>query len=593
MPRKQYRSILTMLAIFLLVVAACSPAEPTATPTSVPPTEAPTLEPTEAEAVEETEVAEEPTEEMTEVVTEEATEEMATEEATEEGVEVAMADVTEEATEEMAEVATEEATEEMATEEAMTEEPTEEVMAEEPTEEPTEEMMAEMTEEPTEEAMVEEAMTEEPTEEATEEMMAEMTEEPTEEAAMEATEEMMAEMGSSVMVSPDDAITIGLATILSGEGLVPLGEDIQRGVEIAIAERGGVTVDGQEFAVELDVQDDQCSAEGGQAVANRFVSDSSIVAVVGPTCSSACRASGPIFDDAGYTSISSSCTAPDLNDFSSFNRTAPSDLLQGAVAAEFIYNELGITQIATIHDGSPYGEGLVEVLTQRFEELGGEIVATGQVTVGDTDFRNLLDDISDSDPGLIYFGGFPAEAARLAEQRADAGLDDVPFMGADGILTSEYINLAGSAAEGTYASSAVAAESDAYTEFLTKYEDEYGLEPTGPYHAYGYDAANMVLDAIEAVGTIDDNGDLVVDRAALQEYIRAYGSDEPVAGLTGELSCDGTGNCATGGIGFFQAEGGEFVQVGAAAADETTMEATEEAMDEMEATEEATEEASE
>ena len=571
MKKMRLHYLLTLAIIFVLAVAACTPASPTAT--SVPPTDVP-------EVVEEAteEVAEEPTEEVVEEATEEVAEvaEEATEEATEEMAEepttVAMAEEpTEEATEEMAEEPTEEATEEM---------------AEEPTEEPTTVAMAE---EPTEEATVE--ATELPTEEATEEM----AEEPTEEAEMEATEEGTVDTTGTVMVSAGDEIVVGLATILSGEGLVPLGSDIQRGVELALAARPTVTVDGTEFSIVLDVQDDQCSAEGGQAVANRFASDGRVVAVIGPTCSSACRPAGPIFDAAGYTSISSSCTAQDLTapdtGFESFNRTTANDNLQGEVAAEFIYNELGITQIATIHDGSAYGEGLVGVLTETFTELGGEVVYADAVNVGDTDFRNLLDNVADADPGLIYFGGFPAEAARLAEQRADAGLEDVPLMGADGINTPEFVNLAGDAAEGTYASSPVAASSEAYDAFVAEYEEVYGTEPTAAFHAYAYDAAIMVLDAIESVGEIDENGDLVIDRAALRDYIRSYAA----SGLSGELACDGTGDCATGGIGFFQVTDGAFERIGDTAADETAeeaeveAEATEEA--EAEATEEATEEA--
>ena len=196
--------------------------------------------------------------------------------------------------------------------------------------------------------------------------------------AEEPMEEPMA-MGASVMVAPGDDVVLGLATILSGEGLVPLGADITRGVELALAERPTVTVGGEEFTVVLDVQDDQCSAEGGQTVANRFASDENVVAVMGPTCSSACRAAGPIFDEASYTMISSSCTGVDLTGFDSFNRTTPNDNGQGEQAVAFIYNELGITQIATIHDGSPYGEGLVAVLTEAFEALGGEVVASDQV----------------------------------------------------------------------------------------------------------------------------------------------------------------------------------------------------------------------
>jgi len=187
------------------------------------------------------------------------------------------------------------------------------------------------------------------------------------------------------------------------------------------------------------------------------------------------------------------------------------------------------------------------------------------VNVGDTDFRNLLDNVADAEPGLIYFGGFPAEAARLAEQREDAGLEEVPMMGADGIQTVEFTNLAGAAAEGVYASSPVPPASEAVQAFQARYEEEYGLEPTAAFHAYAYDAMNMILDAIEAVGEIDENGDLVVDRAALMQYIRTYGAEEPVEGLSGLLACDGTGECATGGIGFFQVVDGEYVAVPLAA----------------------------
>lgn len=365
-----------------------------------------------------------------------------------------------------------------------------------------------------------------------------------------------------VTVSADGEVVVGLGAALSGEGLAPLGEDIQRGAELALEQRPTVTVGGKEFPVRLDPQDDQCSAEGGQAIASRFVADPSIVALVGPMCSSACRAAAPVLDEAGYSSISPSCTAPDLttSDFTSFNRAVVSDAFQGRVAAEYIFNNLGLTQIATIHDGSPYGEGLVNVVTGRFQELGGEIVAADAVNVGDTDFRGLLDDFAAEEPELIYFGGFAAEAARLAQQRADAGLEDVIFMGADGIVTDEFINLAGDAAESVYASSAIPSGGNAeeVTAMLERYEETYGFEPTGPYHTQAYDAFNMILDAVEAVGEVDDAGSLTVDRAALAEYIRSVQGFE---GISGVLNCDGTGECSAADIGIKQVQEGAFVDI--------------------------------
>ncbi|MBK8028766.1 MAG: branched-chain amino acid ABC transporter substrate-binding protein [Chloroflexi bacterium] len=566
---------LVLLIVLALVVAACQPAA-TSTPTPRPPTEVPATEvpPTEA-------VAEAATEEATEAATEEAVVE-ATEVATEEAV-------VEAATEEATEVAmvVEAATEEAVVVAEATEAATEEAVVVEATEVATEEaVVVEATEVATEEAVVVE-----PTEEAT----VEPTVAPTEEA----TPEPVAEAAGAITFEPGQSLVIGVAVGLSGEGIAPLGVDIQRGVELALEDRPTVTVGGAEFAVTLDAQDDLCAAEGGQAVANRFSADATVIGVVGPMCSSACRAAAPIFDAAGYTTISPSCTAPDLtaSGYTSFNRAVVSDAFQGRIAAEYIYNVLGLTKIATIHDGSPYGEGLVNVVTARFTELGGEVVASDAVTVGDTDFRGLLDDIAQQEPELIYFGGFPAEAARIIEQRADAGLEDVPFMGADGIRGTEVLELAGASSEGVYATSAVAASSDALASFLERYVATYGEEPPAPYHANGYDAANLFLDAVEATGTVDASGNLVLDRAAIAEYIRSV---ENFQGLTGVLNAEGNGETSVSDIGIYQATDGDFalISVGRvvdgevviedAPAPEAPVEATPEATPAAEVTPEAT-----
>ena len=353
---------------------------------------------------------------------------------------------------------------------------------------------------------------------------------------------------------------IGLAAAFSGEGLAPLGIDIRRGAELALEDRPTVTVDGVEFTVALDAQDDLCSADGGQAVANRYVSDPQVVAVVGPMCSSACSAAAPIFDSASYSTISPSCTAANLttSGHTSFNRAVATDAAQGRIMAEFIYTTLGVRTIATIHDGSPYGEGLVSLVGEQFVALGGEVVASDAISVGDTDFRGLLDDIAVAEPDLIYFVGFPAEASRLAIQRADAGLEDVLFMGADGINTQEFIDLAGEAGEGVYASKSVPASSEALDTFLARYVETYGEEPPAPFHANAYDATNIILDAVEAVGTVDANGDLVIDRAALAAYLRGV-SD--FAGLTGVLSADGTGEMSSADFGIYQVQSAVLVQI--------------------------------
>lgn len=385
--------------------------------------------------------------------------------------------------------------------------------------------------------------------------------------------------GEDVIVEPDQPVRIGVASGLSGEGIAPLGIDIQRGVELANTARPTVVVDGVEFVVELDPQDEQCSAIGGQTVANLYTADETIVGVVGHMCSSSCLAAAPIYDTAGFVTISPSCTSPLLTvrGFTSFNRTVASDGFQGVIAAEYIYNDLGITKIATIHDGSPYGEGLVTVVSQAFAALGGEVVGADAVTVGETNFRSTLENLASAAPELIYFGGFNAEAARLVQQMPDAGLAGVAFMGADGMLGPEFVNLAGEFAEGVYASAATTPPTEAMGEFLTTYVEVYGEEPPAPFHANAYDGYNVLLDAIEAVGVIDGDGNLVINRAALQEAVRATADFE---GLVGVMSNDGTGEFFTAEqsiVTIQQVIEGAFTEVksvGGAMEEEMSMEAT-------------------
>jgi branched-chain amino acid transport system substrate-binding protein len=335
-------------------------------------------------------------------------------------------------------------------------------------------------------------------------------------------------------------IVVGVSAALAGEGIAPLGIDILRGVQLAVQARSPLSIDGYDVPVSLITQDDECSPEGGQAAASRFVADERVAAVIGPMCSSGCRAAIPIFDAAGITTISPSCTNADLTtrQFLSFNRTVVSDAVQGIRTAEYIYDTLGLTRIATLSDGSPYGEGLVQVVTSRFLELGGRVVADDVISVGDTDYRALLEDIAQEAPELIYFVGFAPEGARLVEQRIDIGLESVVFMSADGLRNQDFVALAGRAAEGAYATVSVPVEGPSLADFLDGYQRTFGERPPGPYHTHAYDAAQIILDAVVAASTRSADGTIVTDRVLVASYVRNL---REYQGLTGRLSANGRG----------------------------------------------------
>jgi branched-chain amino acid transport system substrate-binding protein len=358
-----------------------------------------------------------------------------------------------------------------------------------------------------------------------------------------------------VTIEPGQPLRIGFAAALSGAGVDVLGIDERRGAELAVADRPKVAG----FDVELVVEDDLCSGEGGTAVANKFVADPTIVAVVGNMCSSSSIAASDIYEKAGYTMVSPSSTAVAFTarGLRSANRVCWSDAIQGPAAAAFAYDKLGVRKVATIHDGSPYGEGLVNAFADAFKALGGEVVAQEAVSVGDTDMRPVLTKISVTGPDLIYFGGFVAEGAFLATQRADVGMDKVLFMGADGIKAEDFITAAGAAAEGTYASAAdLATAGPGVNAFMAKYEAAYGEKPPAPFHLHAYDAVNVIMDAIYASAVQGPDGTLWIGREALNTAIRATSGYQ---GLSGVITCQPNGDCGTGTVAVSKVENGQFV----------------------------------
>jgi branched-chain amino acid transport system substrate-binding protein len=364
-----------------------------------------------------------------------------------------------------------------------------------------------------------------------------------------------------VAIADGENVKVGLALVQSGAGLAPLGLDTVFGAEVALAQRGGVvTVDGTEFTIETVRADTLCSAEGGTTVAQQLTADPSIVAVIGTNCSSACVPSSEIYSAEGYLQISPSCTAPSLTadgthqDF--FMRTCHNDKVQGQVMAEFAWNELGVTSAATVHDGSPYAEQLQQVFADVFEELGGTITTQQAVNVGDTDFRALLTDIGAGAPELIYYPIFPAEGGLITAQAKEIPeLEGTIPAGADGLLTPDFIDAAGADnAEGMYLSGPdLAFGGDLYQTFLADYEEMTGGEPTAAFHAHAYDAMNIILDSIEAVGQVE-RGTLFIGREALRA--QAF-STSNYDGITGNLNCNALGDCADPKIAVNQIADGE------------------------------------
>ncbi len=370
----------------------------------------------------------------------------------------------------------------------------------------------------------------------------------------------------TVTIEAGDAVQIRSLNAISGD-VAFFGLPIERAVVLAIRDYGPV----RGFDVDLGTtMDDLCSNDGGQAAAQTIVADEDVIGVIGTSCSGAAVAAAPLVTAAGMTMISGGNTSPALtsdlagtagaNYSVGYYRTAHNDLFQGAAMAAFVYNDLGITTAAAIHDGDPYTQGLAQAFTDAYAALGGTVTGFSAVNKDDTDMVPVLTEVAAGAPGALFFPIFQPAGDFIADQAPGVpGLEDTVLLAADGLLNSNYLSLPQT--EGMYFSGPDQRFGDnvnqstgkTAVDFLAAYEEEYGERPAAPFWAHGYDATAMLLDAIVAASWLDGDS-LVVDRQGVRDYLNQLTG---YSGLIGTINCDDFGDCGAARITVVENIGGE------------------------------------
>lgn len=372
-------------------------------------------------------------------------------------------------------------------------------------------------------------------------------------AAAEAPEACNAQLGCAV-IAKDQTVKIGYAGPMTGD-YSQFGIDMSNAMKLAVTDLGDV----QGWKVEMAIEDDGGGAEGGAAVANKLVADTTFVAMAGHAFSGATAAAMPIYEKAGIPMMSPSATNPDLTTKGStvFNRNAFTDTEQGIGAAKYLFDNLGIKKLALMHDGSDYGQGLAKVVEENFVAMGGEAVAFEAITPGESDYSAPLAAIQSAAPEAIYFGGYNAEASVLVNQMEQAGLTGVVFFGGDGIYGKDFLAKVGDKGEGVYAATLVPPGTEPIIKFNGAYLEAYGTE-AGVLSAYtwnSYDAVGALIKAINSVAIVEGET-LYIPRAALVQAVREM---KDYQGIAGVITCKENGECNASGPVFYIVNGGEWI----------------------------------
>ena len=311
----------------------------------------------------------------------------------------------------------------------------------------------------------------------------------------------------AVLSAPTQADPIKIAALynVSG-GMSSLDGPSLRGAELAVEQinnAGGLL--GQQIELlSIDTRTDQ--QETAKA-AQRALS-AGVVAGIGQSDTTFVMAAAPLFQEAGIPFVTSGATHPELPKWVGDNMfmTPFGDDDQSFAIADYALDTLGYTNFAVWTDQSmDFTKALSAFFVQRVTDRGGKVSLKDTFMIGDTNFSAQIARLNAQNPApeAVFISAIPTEAGLTVKQIREAGLD-ITIISGDGFDTDLLVATPGAAlANDVYFSTHTFREDDRaeVTAFIAAYKNKYGVDPENAFAPLGYDALNLVVDAITRAGS--------------------------------------------------------------------------------------------
>jgi branched-chain amino acid transport system substrate-binding protein len=302
-----------------------------------------------------------------------------------------------------------------------------------------------------------------------------------------------------------------------------------QGIQLAvdeINEAGGIN--GRKL--EVIERDDTGNGSQAATIAEEFVANPSISAVIGHVNSSGMLAAAPVYDGK-LAAVATSATSPDLTGISSWVfRIISSDSLNGIALAGFAsrLDHKGVTPTAAIlYENHTYGRGLADSFRRSFR---GQIVSIDPINADIPSVEPYITYLKTKRPNIVFVAGrVPSGLKILREARRQDF--KATFIGGDGwqgiiedTATSEgaYIGMSFTRHDPNPAARA----------FVASFRKKFSRDPEA-HAALAYDATRLVAQALRERGS---------DRKAIRDYLRSLTSATALPGVTGPAYFEETGD---------------------------------------------------
>ena len=298
-------------------------------------------------------------------------------------------------------------------------------------------------------------------------------------------------------------------------------------------------------------KDDKGAVTTGSEVAQSFVDDPKISAVIGHWNSRVSNAVADIYNRNGMVMVTPASTSPLLTTkgYRYVFRKIYNDVDYGSAMAKYAAGT-GLDRVAVYYADDDYGRGLANAFEDAAYENGVQVVDR-TTSLNSRNIHKFADKWSAFDCNAVFVADVMPAALEVIKAIRSAGID-VAIMGATGIDRSSFIETMGSYAEGIAMPTVFnsSEQSPEVSRFVENYQALYGQMPDS-WAAQGYETVKILCQAVEAAGS-----------AMPENIAEVLAEIKEFKGVSGVLECSPKGEITGGDIYVKAVKDGKYVYLG-------------------------------
>jgi len=299
-------------------------------------------------------------------------------------------------------------------------------------------------------------------------------------------------------------VRIGAAVTLSGPAAMA-GNAQRNGMKLAQDEiNASHLLD--TTRLEVIVEDDRSDREQAAAVFQKFIENSHVVGILGPTQSDTALAVDPIAQQVGMPVLAISNAAGGLTEIGDFIfRDCLSESQLTPQTVKLVKSRLKMRTAALLYLDSDSNRSGSRGFKSALQDARVRIVAEQTFQADTDDFSGQLAEVASSNPDALFVSAPSHAAAEILIQARRYGLAQVPIVGGNAFNSVGVLRAAGDAAEGVIVGSAWsgANPSPRNQQFIQAYRTRFNSEPD-QFAAQAYTGVYLMALAIKQAQTVTD-----------------------------------------------------------------------------------------